>query len=123
MINFRCWYCNRRYTKTEDRIGEQLTCSCERRLRVPARDGGNCRVRSLADWLVEAAVYGGGGALLGFGLAVLLLRWVYVGSAMWLWYEWSLIAGLVLVGFLAGLFGGEAGVNWVGRMIRDHERP
>jgi hypothetical protein len=122
MINFRCWYCNRRYTKAEDRIGEGFTCSCERPLRVPARDGGSCRVRSLADWLVEAAVYGGCGAVLGLGLALLLLRYVYVGP-WWFWYEWMMIGGFVLVGFLAGLFGGEAGINWVGRMIRDNERP
>ena len=35
--------------------------------------------------------------------------------------RWELIAGLTAAGFLAGTFGGERGVNWVGRMIRSRE--
>jgi hypothetical protein len=31
-------------------------------LRVPKRNGGYCRVKTLVDWMVEAVVYGGGGA-------------------------------------------------------------
>ncbi len=64
-------------------------------------------------------MYGGGGALLGCGLAVLILsqlRWIdlAVGGGV-------VVAVLTGVGFLAGLLGGERGVNWVGRMIRDRE--
>jgi hypothetical protein len=32
-----------------------------------------------------------------------------------------LVAGLTVVGFLAGTLGGERGVNWIGRMIRERE--
>ena len=35
--------------------------------------------------------------------------------------RWETVAGLVVVGFLAGFLGGERGVNWVGRMIRSRE--
>jgi len=35
--------------------------------------------------------------------------------------SWVLIPVLTLVGFCVGLFGGEAGINWIGRMIRDQE--
>ena len=44
-----------------------------RAIRVPRRSGGNCRVKTLVDRLVEAVVCGGGGALLGFCLAILIL--------------------------------------------------
>ena len=119
MIQFRCWYCNRRYSKSEQQVGQRLTCSCERLLRVPKRSGGYCRVKSAVDWLVEAIVYGGAGALLGFGLAVLFLSQGR-GFAM-SGLSWVLVAGLTLLGFLAGLLGGESGINWVGQLIRDRE--
>jgi hypothetical protein len=119
MIQFRCWYCNKRYAVPEHRIGERLTCTCQRLLRIPRRSGGNCRARTAADWLVEIVVYAGSGGLLGLGLALVILsRWRYVVE---LTGAWALIAGLTLAGFLAGLFGGERGINWVGRMIRERE--
>jgi hypothetical protein len=119
MIDFRCWYCNRRYTVAEQRTGERLTCSCQRPLRIPRSSGGNSQVKTVSDRVVEAVVYGGGGALLGLGLAVLILSQVReidlgVGGAV-------VMAVLTGVGFLAGLLGGERGVNWVGRMIRNRE--
>jgi hypothetical protein len=119
MIQFRCWYCNKRYTHSEKRIGERFTCTCKNLLRVPKYSDGNCRVKTLTDWLVETLVYGGCGALLGLGLAILILsqfRWV-----MFFESSWALIAVLALVGFLAGLFAGERGINWIGRTIRDRE--
>ena len=71
------------------------------------------------DWLVEAVVYGGGGAVLGFGLAVLILaQWRFAGVSE---EEMAFSAGLTLMGFLIGLFGGERGINWVGRIIRERE--
>jgi hypothetical protein len=119
MIEFRCWYCNKRYVKREERFGERFTCSCEHLLRVPKRSGGNCRVKTPVDWLVETVVYGGGGAAVGFGLAVLIigrLRMVYFSeSAM-------LIPALTLAGFVAGLVGGERGMELIGRMIREREK-
>ena len=125
MIQFRCWFCNKYYAVKESRIGEVLTCTCKRRLRVPKTSGGNCRARTAVDWLVETVVYGGAGGLLGVGLGVALLaqagrvgdstRFVGVYSAGFV------MSGLGLLGFLAGLFGGERGINWIGRMIRKHE--
>ena len=61
MIQFRCWFCNKRYAVTDQRAGERLTCTCKRLLRVPRQDGGNSRARTWTDWIVEALVYGGGG--------------------------------------------------------------
>ena len=67
MIAFRCWYCGKRYAVAEARVGERLTCTCRHPLRVPKRNGGNSRVKTATDWLVEVLVYGGGGAFLGGG--------------------------------------------------------
>ena len=36
-------------------------------------------------------------------------------------YGWVMIVACTVLGFLAGLFGGEPGINWIGRMIRDRE--
>jgi hypothetical protein len=114
MIEFRCWYCNRRFAKSENRIGERFACNCKRMLRIPRRNGGNCRVKTLVDWLVEAIVYGGGGALLGFGFAVVCLNRAALHAI-------PMIAALTIFGFLIGLFGGESGINWIGRLIRGSE--
>jgi hypothetical protein len=121
MIQFRCWYCNRRYSVADNRAGDRLTCGCQRKVRVPAHSGGNSRVRTAVDWLVETVVYGGGGALLGFGLAILLLAKLrYLAPVL---DGWTAILVLTAVGFLAGFLGGERGVNWVGGMIRAREDP
>lgn len=120
MIQFRCWYCGKSYTVPEKRIGERIPCTCKNTLRVPKRSGGNSRVKTLADWVVEAVVYGGGGGLLGLGLGVLItsqaLRVIRAPAL-----GWVLVAGLTLAGFLVGLLGGERGINWIGRMIRGRE--
>jgi hypothetical protein len=115
MIQFRCWRCHRKYAKDEAKIGEKFTCSCESVLRVPKRTDGNCRVKTFVDRLVEAVVCGGGGAFLGFGLAVLILSRLPIRS-------WLIIPGLTIAGGIAGLFGGERGIDWIGNMIRDKER-
>ena len=116
MIDFRCWFCHKRYSVAESRIGKELLCTCQRRLRVPRRSGGYCRVKTAADWAVEALVYGTGGLLLGLGLGLLMLRATGGGRS-----GLTLLVGMAAAGFLAGLFGGEPGVNWVGRMIRERE--
>jgi hypothetical protein len=119
MIQFRCWHCNKAYMVAEDRVGERLACSCKARLRIPKESGGNCRVKSPTDWLVEGLVYGGGGALLGLGLALLVLsQWRGLAVPA---RGWVIVPALTAVGFLAGLLGGERGVSWVGRLIRDRE--
>jgi hypothetical protein len=117
MILFRCWYCNKQYAVSEQRAGDRLTCSCKRLLCVPHQSGGNSRARTATDWLVEAVVYGGGGALLALGLSLLVLSRARVSRN-----GWVVVTGCTAVGFLAGLLGGERGVNWIGSMIRDRER-
>jgi hypothetical protein len=123
MIRFRCWYCNKRYAVAHERIGERILCTCERRVRVPKRSGGKCRVRTPIDYLVEGIVYGFGGALLGLGLGLLIMAGLSRALLFHSRDGWLLliIPGLTLVGFVAGLFGGEAGVNWIGRLIRQQE--
>jgi len=118
MILFRCWYCGKRYAVAEPRVGERLTCSCQHLLRVPKTSGGRTKVLRPVDLLIESVVYGGGGALLGLGLGLLIVSRV---PFLWPLGRGRLIAGLTVAGFLAGTFGGERGVNWVGRMIRSRE--
>lgn len=116
MTRFRCWFCNKSYWVDDARRGERFVCSCRHRAKVPRRSGGSSRARTAADWLVEVVVYGGGGALLGFGLGVLILSRVPV-----LRRGKELVLVLTAVGLVAGAVFGEAGVNWVGRRIRARE--
>lgn len=116
MIQFRCWYCNKRYAVPEQRIGERITCTCSYLLRVPKRSGGKCRVKTLTDWIIETVLYGGGGALLGFGLALLIVSRMPLRR-----YTWVLLVGCTGGGFLLGVLGGERGLEWVGGIIRDRE--
>jgi hypothetical protein len=120
MIQFRCWYCNRAYAKPEKLIGEKLTCGCKRILKVPSKSGGRCRVKTLLDWVIKITVYGGGGALLGLGLGLLILS--QFGRAAIFVEAWLLVAGLTVLGFLVGALGGERGINWIGGLIRGQER-
>ena len=119
MIQFRCWYCNKHYSRPEGAVGERHTCSCGRQVRVPRKSFGNSRSKTALDWLIEATVYGGGGALLGLGLGALILvplaRVRLGGPGL------VVLPTLTLLGFLIGLFGGERGINWIGRMIRGRE--
>jgi len=88
-------------------------------LRVPKRNGGYCRVKTLVDWMVEAVVYGGGGAVLGFGFAVLCISRLLVRTNPLAMIP--AVAGMTIFGFLFGLFGGEPAINWIGRLIRGSE--
>src|SRR5262245_4946211 len=122
MIEFRCWYCNRKHSMPQSLIGKQFRCRCKSDLRVPRYSGGKCRVKTLADWAVEAVVYGGGGALLGAWLGLLVFSLVLYGlhgaAAEFFLGGWILIGGLAVVGFLFGVIFGERGINWIGRLIR-----
>jgi hypothetical protein len=119
MIQFRCWYCNKHLSRPESAMGERFVCSCAHRLKVPKRNFGNSRAKSALDWLIEGVVYGGGGALLGGGLGVVIAAGV--GRVFARGIGLYSIPTLTLAGFLIGLFGGERGINWIGRMIRDRE--
>ena len=118
MISFRCCSCGKHFTLADNRIGELLTCSCDQHLRVPRVSGGNARYRTWGDLFIELFVYGGGGAVLGFGLGVLLASQVWPGVRK----MWVIVAGLTLLGFLIGTLGGERGINYIGRLIRDREQ-
>ncbi len=124
MIAFRCWYCGKRYAVAESRAGERIACTCRHPLRVPQRSGGNSRVKTATDWLVETVVYGGGGALLGCGLGFLVLSQLprlMVLTTGRLRRGWVLLVALTVLGFLFGTFGGERGIDFIGRMIRARE--
>jgi hypothetical protein len=121
MIHFRCWYCGRTFAVAEERKGERRECSCARRLRVPARSGGSSRARTALEWVIEVVVYGGGGGLLGFGLGLVLVA-AAPPYVLGLRRRVTVLASLTLFGLLVGTFGGEAGVNWIGRMIREREQ-
>jgi hypothetical protein len=117
MIEFRCWYCDKYFKVLEHRMGEHVTCMCKSVLRVPKTSGGNCRVKTVIDWLVETVIHGGGGAVLGLILAFMIVS--QFGG------QWEALLGFIpalsLIGFLAGLLMGERGVNWLGQMIREQE--
>jgi hypothetical protein len=120
MIRFRCWYCNRWYAKAREQIGQRFTCNCKHTLKVPKRNGGSCRYRTPVDWLVQWLVCGGGGAFLGFLLALFLIT--QSPGRLFSNRMWMLLAGLPLAGLLIGLFGGERGIDWIGDRIREREQ-
>jgi hypothetical protein len=116
MIEFRCWYCHRRHALAATHVREVKPCSCGRLFRVPTRRGGRSRYRSLNDRLAETVIYGGGGALLGFLLALVCLsdwRISLQGEGQ------GVVPTFTIIGLILGVVAGERGVNWIGRMIRD----
>lgn len=119
MIKFRCWYCNRRYRVVPPRVGEKLHCTCDHWIRVPRRDGGNSRIKTPLDWFLEITLYGGGGGLLGLGLALLILAKV----RFLIWWDSAVatVLSFTLFGFLVGALAGERGVLFLGKWIRDKE--
>jgi len=125
MIQFRCWYCRKLYSVANHRVGERLTCTCTRPVRIPKYSGGSSRVRTIGDWLIEIVLCGGGGAFLGACLAVFILSRTTGGAVLAdVAVGWSLyvLVGLPLLGFVIGTFGGVRGIEWIGRKIRDREQ-
>ena len=124
MVEFRCWYCNRKHTMPQKGIGKTIHCACGSALRVPRYSGGECRIKTLADWAVEAVVYGGGGALICGGLAFLFIAALLPGGGFggsgvsFFEIGWIVIAVFTAIGFLLGLVFGERGIGWIGRLIR-----
>lgn len=117
MIEYRCWYCNKNYLVSESRIGERKRCTCSRWIKVPRYSGGSSRSRKFWEFVIEGTVYGGGLAIFCMMLAVLLGRRAFGLSPAYFWF----IGGCGMFGFLAGLFGGERVIDWVGRRIRNWE--
>jgi len=118
MIEYRCWYCNRRHGAPRDCIGRQVACHCGYLLRVPRQSGGSCRVKTLLDWLVEAVVYGGAGGLLGLGMDALLASrvrfWLFIDHRVAL----LTLAAIPLAGFLFGFLGAGRAVGWLAQRSR-----
>ncbi len=113
MIHFQCWSCNQAHEMPESCAGERIPCACGSLLRVPADDGGDCRVQTLAGRLKDRLHYAGWGAVCGFAFGVSVLL---PGSH-------SLAAILIsvfvpaLVGLLIGLLVGERGFLWLGNIV------
>jgi hypothetical protein len=119
MIQFRCWHCHRLYRVADYRVGERITCTCQRPVRVPKRRGGSSRVRRIGDWFIEIVLCGGGGALLGACLAVVIISRFPIPISFWT--RWDLLIVLTVFGSLVGTFAGVGGIEWLGRRIRDRE--
>jgi hypothetical protein len=118
LIRFRCWKCRRKYAKAAAKIGTTFKCSCDYLVRVPKKDGGNCRVKTVTDYVVEAVLCGGGGALLGFLISLVLVgRFLrFVRGGFWL------IPGMTIACGLIGFFGGERAIDYLGDMLRENEK-
>lgn len=116
MIQFRCWFCNRAYAKPDEAAGARFECGCGRRAKVPKRSGGSSRVRAPLDWFVEAVVYGGAGALIGFGLSIAIFSRIPL-----LRRPSEAIFAFTAFGFVVGVLFGERGINWIGQKLRDRE--
>jgi hypothetical protein len=122
MIEFRCWYCNRRHEEPKRLIEQRITCGgCGYPLKVPRRSGGNCRIRTLTDVLVENLVYGGFGAIIGMipgcaGLAGLSSPQRYNPHA----YDpyWWLFP---ICGCLFGIAAGNGWTRWLAPLFRDDD--
>lgn len=116
MISFRCWFCGRAYLKAEEQARSRLDCTCGRRLKIPRRSGASSKAFSLSEWLVEALIYGGAGALVGFALSIAVL------SRLWVFRRPSeVILVATAFGFVVGALFGERGINWIGQKLRDRE--
>ena len=116
MITFRCWFCSRAYAKPADQARRRFECGCGRRVKVPKRSGGSSKVRSLLDWLIEALVYGGTGALIGFVLSIAIFARIPIVRR-----PLEVTLAFTAFGLLVGTLFGERGINWIGQKLRDRE--
>jgi hypothetical protein len=122
IIRFRCWYCNRKHVAGWDQAGERRVCQCGERYRVPRQPGLALRDKTPIDWLVGFVVYGGGCALMGLGLGLLLASKLFF-RRLFFWESLVMVGGLTVAGLLIGGLFGERGVNWIGSYIRSAEDP
>jgi hypothetical protein len=120
MIEFRCWYCNRRRKEPKVRFGERITCGgCGYPLRVPRCTGGNCRIRTLTDLLVENLVYGGFGALMGMIPAYAwVIRMPRRGGLNFLYHSFDYWWVFPLCGWVIGIAAGNGWTRWLARLFR-----
>jgi hypothetical protein len=120
IIRFRCWYCNRKHVAGWDQVGQRRVCHCGERYRVPRSPGISWRNKTILDRFLEFAVYGGGCALLGFGVGLLIAARFFLRRALFL-EAGILVGGLTLAGLMLGGLLGEFGVNWLGSLLRHEE--
>jgi hypothetical protein len=112
-VRFRCWKCRHRFGVTRARVGETLQCDCGEDVRVPRWDHGNCRVRGLFARFLEAALCGGGFALVALLTAVMLVpRLTHAAVPPFELAVWTIASSLVGV-----LVGGPA-IEVIGTVIR-----
>ena len=116
MIHFRCWFCNRAYSKPEDHARTRFACGCGLRVKVPARSGGSSKTRSVTDWLLEALIYGGACALIGFVLSTAIFARIPLVRR-----PAEVTIAMTVFGLLVGAVFGERGINWLGQKLRDRE--
>jgi hypothetical protein len=119
-VRFRCWKCRHRFGVARTQIGRTLQCDCGENVRVPSVDHGNCRVRTILDYLVEAFLCGGGCALIGF----LAAMYAFPPLGFHAFGE-GIISGAAVVAVGCGLFGmlfGERALDMVGAFVRARER-
>jgi cell division protein FtsX len=100
------------------RQNQRYDCSCGRTLKIPKRSGGSSRAWTATDYLVECFVYGGGGAIIGCALGVLIAMRLPVPVGKPTKY---IVATFAVLGLLVGAVGGEPAINWIGRWLRDRE--
>lgn len=117
MILFRCPSCGKNYSVANERIGELLMCGCKQDLKVPRRSGQSAKYRTWSALFIETLIYGGGGAMIGLLFGIVLVSQIPTFRT-----GKYVIAVLTFAGLLVGTFGGERGINWIGRKIRDREQ-
>ncbi|MFM8272118.1 MAG: hypothetical protein ACKODX_07245 [Gemmata sp.] len=116
MISFRCWFCNRGFLKPTAQAGAKFECSCGRRVQVPGRSGKSSKPLAIGDRLLEALIYGGACALIGFALSVAVFaRLPFVRRPT------EIVIAFTLCGLAVGTICGERGINWIGQKLRDRE--
>jgi hypothetical protein len=116
MTEFRCWFCNRAFLKPVEQAGNRFRCGCGTRTKVPKRSGGSSKARSPIDWLLEALIYGGACALIGFGLSIAIFARIPLVRR-----PSEAVIAMTVFGLLVGALFGERGINWLGQKLRDRE--
>lgn len=116
MIQFRCWFCNRAFFKSDEFAGQRFQCTCGRRVKVPQYSGRSSKSLSFGEWLIEALVYGGLCATFAFGLS-----FVVISRAALFRGNFTPLLVITLSGFIGGALFGERALNYFGQKVRNRE--